>query len=269
MRTAETQAPQVRKVIKMKYYCLTDKGSVRSTNEDFVFASDQSVGSLGNLFIVADGMGGEAAGDYASEFAVKKVVELLRKTDSDFLKEDGVASLIRDAISEANWELFDKARTDALKKGMGTTLVVATFLDGHLHVANIGDSRLYVQRGSNIFQITLDHSYVQEMVRNGEITEEAAKNHKYKSRITRAVGVETMVHADFFDVPVGDLDRVLMCTDGLTNMVDDDEISSVLSNGEEPGAQAKTLLDKALAAGGRDNITITVIDPRAGEETRC
>ena len=269
MRTAATQAAQVRKVIKRKYYCLTDKGSVRSTNEDFVFASDQSVGSLGNLFIVADGMGGEAAGDYASEFAVKKVVELLRKTDSDFLKEDGVASLIRDAISEANWELFDKARTDASKKGMGTTLVVATFLDGHLHVANIGDSRLYVQRGSNIFQITLDHSYVQEMVRNGEITEEAAKNHKYKSRITRAVGVETMVHADFFDVPVGDLDRVLMCTDGLTNMVDDDEISSVLSNGEEPSAQAKTLLDKALAAGGRDNITITVIDPRAGEETRC
>jgi len=253
----------------MKYYCLTDKGMVRPANEDFVFASDRSVGSLGNLFIVADGMGGEAAGDYASEFTVKKIVELLRKTDAEFLKQDGVASLIRDAISEANWQLFEKARSDASKKGMGTTLVVATFLDGHLHVANIGDSRLYVQRGNNIYQITLDHSYVQEMVRNGEISEEAAKNHKYKSRITRAVGVETMVHADFFDVPVADLDRVLMCTDGLTNMVDDQQISSLLSNGSDLESQAKALLEMALAAGGPDNITITLIDPRAGEEKKC
>ena len=251
----------------MNFYCLTDKGKVRTTNEDFAFASDKSVGSLGNLFIIADGMGGEKAGDYASEYAVKKVVELLRSGDEEFLRTDGVVAMIRDAISEANWQLFETARTDATKAGMGTTMVCATFLDGHLHVSNVGDSRLYVQRGENLYQITLDHSYVQEMVRNGEITEEAAKHHKYRSRITRAVGAESMVHVDFFHVPVGAVDRVLMCTDGLTNMVPDTDIRAVLSEDTAPKQQAETLLGKALEAGGKDNITIIVIDPKKDEET--
>ncbi|MGN0269442.1 MAG: Stp1/IreP family PP2C-type Ser/Thr phosphatase [Candidatus Weimeria sp.] len=250
----------------MYFYCLTDKGKVRTTNEDFAFASDKSVGSLGNLFIVADGMGGENAGDYASEFAVKKVVELLRSGEEEFIGKDEVVEQIRDSISEANWQLFEIARRDATKAGMGTTMVCATFLDGHLHVSNVGDSRLYVQRGKNLFQITLDHSYVQEMVRNGEITEEAAKHHKYKSRITRAVGAESMVKVDFFDIPVDDIDRVLMCTDGLTNMVSDEEISRVLSKDISPKQQAQTLLTKALDAGGKDNVTIIVIDPKKDEE---
>lgn len=250
----------------MYFYCLTDKGKVRTTNEDFAFASDKSVGSLGNLFIVADGMGGENAGDYASEFAVKKVVELLRSGEEEFIGKDEVVEQIRDSISEANWQLFEIARRDATKAGMGTTMVCATFLDGHLHVSNVGDSRLYVQRGKNLFQITLDHSYVQEMVRNGEITEEAAKHHKYKSRITRAVGAESMVKVDFFDIPVDDIDRVLMCTDGLTNMVSDEEISKVLSKDISPKQQAQTLLTKALDAGGKDNVTIIVIDPKKDEE---
>ena len=251
----------------MYFYCLTDKGKVRTTNEDFAFASDKSVGSLGNLFIVADGMGGENAGDYASEFAVKKVVELLRSGEEEFIGKDEVVEQIRDSISEANWQLFEIARRDATKAGMGTTMVCATFLDGHLHVSNVGDSRLYVQRGKNLFQITLDHSYVQEMVRNGEITEEAAKHHKYKSRITRAVGAESMVKVDFFDIPVDDIDRVLMCTDGLTNMVSDEEISRVLSKDISPKQQAQTLLTKALDAGGKDNVTIIVIDPKKDEES--
>ena len=250
----------------MYFYCLTDKGKLRTTNEDFAFASDKSIGSLGNLFIVADGMGGENAGDYASEFAVKKVVELLRSGEEEFIGKDEVVEQIRDAISETNWQLFETARRDATKAGMGTTMVCATFLDGHLHVSNVGDSRLYVQRGNNLFQITLDHSYVQEMVRNGEITEEAAKHHKYKSRITRAVGAESMVKTDFFDIPVDDIDRVLMCTDGLTNMVPDEEISAVLSENVSPKQQAKTLLTKALDAGGKDNVTIIVIDPKKDEE---
>ena len=250
----------------MYFYCLTDKGKVRTTNEDFAFASDKSVGSLGNLFIVADGMGGENAGDYASEFAVKKVVELLRSGEEEFIGKDEVVEQIRDSISEANWQLFEIARRDATKAGMGTTMVCATFLDGHLHVSSVGDSRLYVQRGKNLFQITLDHSYVQEMVRNGEITEEAAKHHKYKSRITRAVGAESMVKVDFFDIPVDDIDRVLMCTDGLTNMVSDEEISRVLSKDISPKQQAQTLLTKALDAGGKDNVTIIVIDPKKDEE---
>ena len=250
----------------MYFYCLTDKGKVRTTNEDFAFASDKSVGSLGNLFIVADGMGGENAGDYASEFAVKKVVELLRSGEEEFIGKDEVVEQIRDSISEANWQLFEIARRDATKAGMGTTMVCSTFLDGHLHVSNVGDSRLYVQRGKNLFQITLDHSYVQEMVRNGEITGEAAKHHKYKSRITRAVGAESMVKVDFFDIPVDDIDRVLMCTDGLTNMVSDEEISRVLSKDISPKQQAQTLLTKALDAGGKDNVTIIVIDPKKDEE---
>ena len=250
----------------MYFYCLTDKGKLRTTNEDFAFASDKSVGSLGNLFIVADGMGGENAGDYASEFAVKKVVELLRSGEEEFIGKDEVVEQIRDSISEANWQLFEIARRDATKAGMGTTMVCATFLDGHLHVSNVGDSRLYVQRGKNLFQITLDHSYVQEMVRNGEITEEAAKHHKYKSRITRAVGAESMVKVDFFDIPVDDIDSVLMCTDGLTNMVSDEEISRVLSKDISPKQQAQTLLTKALDAGGKDNVTIIVIDPKKDEE---
>ena len=248
----------------MNFYCLTDKGKVRTTNEDFAFASDKSVGSLGNLFIIADGMGGEKAGDYASEYAVKKVVELLRSGDEEFLRTDGVVAMIRDAISEANWQLFETARTDATKAGMGTTMVCATFLDGHLHVSNVGDSRLYVQRGENLYQITLDHSYVQEMVRNGEITEEAAKHHKYRSRITRAVGAESMVHVDFFDVPVGDVDRVLMCTDGLTNMVPEDMIFRIVKEKGSLEEAARELVDEANRSGGSDNISVILAAPDVG-----
>ncbi len=253
----------------MEFYCLTDKGRVRKANEDFVFASDHAVGPLKDLFLVADGMGGEKAGDYASEYTVRKVVDVLRGKTEEELQQDGVVTLLRDAITVANWKLHETAQSDEEKRGMGTTLVAATTIDGRLHVANVGDSRLYILSDSRLRQITLDHSYVQEMVRRGEMTEEMAATHKFKNRITRAIGAESMVRVDFFDADLCGVERILLCSDGLTNMVGDTRIESVLNDGSTPQKQAELLLEEALENGGVDNVTLLIIDPTESEESIC
>ena len=171
----------------------TDKGLKRKLNQDYVFTADRPVGKLPNLYLVADGMGGHKAGGFASKYAVDTIVEKVNSC-----KEAEIFSILYQAIIEANYRIRRKAAEDDSMAGMGTTLVAATIIDDVLHVANVGDSRLYVI-DEGIRQITIDHSYVEEMVRMGGINREQARNHKDKNIITRAVGAQPNVNPDFFD----------------------------------------------------------------------
>ena len=190
----------------MKTYSITDTGALREMNQDYFFASDDPVGNLPNLYIVADGMGGHKAGDYASRYTTQRVVASVSRDPG----EEPV-SIIKEAINTANKILIEEAAEDESKQGMGTTLVVATIIDGKLYVANVGDSRLYIVN-DNIRQVTRDHSLVAEMVRLGEVDVAAAREHPDKNIITRAIGAKENVEADFFEVELQEGDRIVIQT---------------------------------------------------------
>ena len=244
----------------MNYSVLTDIGRARSQNQDAVFATDEAVGSLPNLFVVADGMGGHKAGEYASNQAIALVK---REVASD--TESEPVQIINQGITTANNSIYEEAAQDATKSGMGTTMVVATIFDHHMCVGNVGDSRLYVYREGQLQQITQDHSVVGEMVRKGEMPKEQARNHPKRNLITRAVGAEKEIRVDFFDETLADGDLVLMCTDGVTSMVEEKQIEEVLASGVSLQEKANRLVELANDNGGRDNITIIIIEPFSDE----
>lgn len=239
----------------MKTFSVTDAGVVREVNQDYYFSSDTAVGNLPNLFIVADGMGGHKAGDYASRYTIERVVASVSRNTG----EEPIA-IMKEAINKANELLVAESREDESKSGMGTTLVIGTIIGNKLFVANIGDSRLYVV-GQNMRQITRDHSLVDEMVRLGEINADEARVHPDKNIITRAVGTSDHVEADFFEVEITVDDTILLCTDGLTNMVRDDEILDIIKKYDNAQAATMQLVKEANANGGRDNITVMIIKP--------
>lgn len=233
-------------------------------NQDYVFASEDPVGNLPNLFVVADGMGGHNAGDYASSHAVGILVDEIRE-DADF----NPVKVIRHAIESANTEIFEQAQNDEKLKGMGTTMVVMTIVGNYAYVANVGDSRLYEIK-EQIQQVTRDHSLVQEMVRMGEITADEARNHPDKNIITRALGAEKTVDIDFFDLKLETVSRILMCSDGLSNMVSDSRIEEIVSGSEEElNRKGEILIDEANRNGGRDNIAIILVEPFTNEVEKC
>ena len=237
----------------MKVFSATDTGLVRQVNQDFIFTSEGAVGNLPNLFVVADGMGGHNAGDFASRYGVSVLVESVRK-DRTF----NPVKILRNAIEAANREILAQASIDPAMAGMGTTTVVCTVVGGYAYVANVGDSRLYMA-GDELTQITQDHSLVAEMVRLGEITPEEGRNHPDKNIITRAVGTSEQVKIDFFDFSLEPGSRILMCSDGLTNMVSEKRIMSILK-GKRSETKVKKLIDEANANGGRDNIAVILIE---------
>lgn len=248
----------------MRIYSATDVGQKRKMNQDYVFASADPVGNLPNLFVVADGMGGHNAGDYASSHAVKTVVEEIRK-DADL----NPVKVIRHAIESANTEIVSQAQRDEMLRGMGTTMVVSTIMGNYAYVANVGDSRLYVIN-KQIQQITKDHSLVQEMVRMGEINAEQARNHPDKNIITRALGAERTVDIDFFDLKLETGSVILMCSDGLSNMVEDSQIENIISDTDKDlEERGRILISEANRNGGKDNIAIVLIEPFANEVERC
>ena len=248
----------------MKVYSATDVGQKRKMNQDYVFTSEDAVGNLPNLFVVADGMGGHNAGDFASSHAVEILVDEIRK-DADY----NPVKVIRHAIETANTEIIEQAQKDEGLRGMGTTMVVSTIVGQYAYVANVGDSRLYVVQGQ-IQQITKDHSLVQEMVRLGEISPEEARNHRDKNIITRALGAEKTVDIDFFDLKLEAGDTILMCSDGLSNMVDDRKLEEIILDSEmELTEKGKTLIREANLNGGKDNIAIILIEPFTNEVEKC
>ena len=223
----------------MKTYSATDVGMVRKVNQDYVYVSEKPLGSLPNLFVVADGMGGHQAGDYASKFTVEVVSKVLRRTNGE----------------------------DERLKGMGTTIVAATIVNNMMYFANVGDSRLYLIN-QGIVQLTKDHSLVEEMVRLGGIKPEEARNHPDKNIITRAIGAKEDVEADFYEHRLKKGDIIVMCTDGLTNMVEDEEIFHLVQGSRDIVEAAETLIDTAKENGGTDNIGIILIEPEMGEVSK-
>ena len=248
----------------MRIYSATDVGQKRKMNQDYVFVSEGPVGNLPNLFTVADGMGGHNAGDYASSHAVRILVDEIRE-DADY----NPVKVIRHAIEAANTEIRNRAQEDENLRGMGTTMVVATIVDQYAYVANVGDSRLYVIQ-DGIHQITRDHSLVQEMVRMGEITAEEARNHPDKNIITRALGAERTVDIDFFDLKLEPDSTILMCSDGLSNMVEDSKLEEIiLDQTEELPKKGEKLLKEANQNGGKDNIAVILVEPFTNEVEKC
>ncbi|MCR4763180.1 MAG: Stp1/IreP family PP2C-type Ser/Thr phosphatase [Lachnospiraceae bacterium] len=244
----------------LKAFSITDIGRKRKLNQDYVFTSVERVGNLSNVFIVADGMGGHKAGDYASRFTVETVVEEIASS-----YERNPEVILGDAIDAANRKLRMKAAEDERLFGMGTTFVASTILGGTLKVANVGDSRAYLIRDGAISQITRDHSLVEEMVRMGGIDRETARRHVDKNIITRAVGATEKVDVDYFEIPLKKGDLILMCSDGLTNMVSDEDILSIVTRRENLVKKARTLIDTANENGGRDNIAVVLVEPYADE----
>ena len=242
----------------MKSYCLTDVGVKRNMNQDFVYASDQPVGPLSNLYIVADGMGGHAAGDLASRLAVETMVDYIENS-----QQRKPVRLLDEALQAANRAVYERSLTDRSLNGMGTTLVGCTLMRDCLYVINVGDSRLYIASQS-MLQITKDHSLVEEMVRAGQLTREKARNHPEKNVITRAVGMKDRVRADLFDVDIRPEELILLCSDGLTNMVPDQEILSILHSSGSLRKTGTALVDTANENGGSDNISVILISQEGG-----
>jgi protein phosphatase len=243
----------------MESYCQTDVGLKRNNNQDFVYASDQKVGALNCLWIVADGMGGHAAGDIASRLCVETMIDTISNS-----KQEGPVRILAEAIRSANEAVCEKARSTPDLEGMGTTVVAATVDDGCLYIANVGDSRLYLIDDERIEQITHDHSLVEEMVRAGELRREDARLHPDKNVITRAVGVKSSVAIDFFDVALNRGDRFLICSDGLTNMVPEDMIFRIVKEKGSLEEAARELVDEANRSGGSDNISVILAAPDVG-----
>lgn len=239
----------------MKIFSVTDMGRKRQVNQDYVFTSTEKIGNLPNLFVVADGMGGHNAGDFASKFTVEAVVKFIEQMNEQDPKE-----ILRTAIVKANEALNLKAKESAELDGMGTTLVVATINKDKLLVANVGDSRLYLLN-EQITQITADHSLVAEMVRLGEIDKNIARIHPDKNIITRAIGVGSDVKIDFFEVDLRKGDSILMCSDGLTNMIEDEEIKFIIQNKKDISEKGNELIRIANVNGGQDNIAVIIIEP--------
>ena len=244
----------------MKACALTDTGRVRTANQDYVYASVEPVGSLPNLFVVADGMGGHQAGDYASRYIVENLVSYLQSTE-----KSQIVPLLREAILKVNTMLYHEAKEKPEFSGMGTTLVAAVADENTLYVANVGDSRLYLVR-DRIRQVTRDHSYVEELVSLGRL-ERGSKDYKDKKNIiTRAVGTEDKLLVDFFEVGLEPGDYILMCSDGLSNMLEDAEMEEIIGSDLELQEKAEKLITVANDNGGKDNIAVVLVDPQIGRD---
>ncbi len=242
-------------------FSITDIGKRRKLNQDYVFVSVSPIGALPNLFIVADGMGGHNAGDYASKYTVEMIERQIRESE---LREP--VSILDEAICRANDYIRSMAREDIHLSGMGTTVVAATLEQAGLQVANVGDSRLYIANEKEIRQITRDHSLVEEMVRMGGIDRVTARSHPDRNIITRAIGALDTVEADFFQVDLYPGDIILLCSDGLTNMLEDEEIRRIVTGTGSLSEKGKQLVCAANDNGGRDNIAVILINPFADQD---
>lgn len=253
--------------MKIKAYALSDVGMRRERNEDS-YLTNEDIG----LFMVADGMGGHVGGEHASRAAVSTIDESVRgnlegkdiselEDDAIFLTNFGdneVRDQLRDAIQTASHKIFEEAKNDPRLRGMGTTCVVLLVRNGRVYIANVGDSRAYLVRNGKISQLTMDHSLVGEQLRAGVISQDAAKEHRLKNIITRSVGFQDEVEIDVMAKIPHEGDTFLLCSDGLTNMLEDSEILGVIAQ-NPPKESCQILIDTANTRGGDDNITVVLV----------
>lgn len=241
----------------MKAYGVTHVGMVRSANQD-MFLTEQLSATTG-LAIVCDGMGGPGGGQIASDIAVKTLAKVIREGHEQAQSEKDWKELIQTAVRKANGEIFKYAAHEQELTGMGTTMVLAIYGKEKALVANIGDSRAYVTNGGHIDQVTKDHSVVQQMVDEGQLTKFEAKVHPKKNIITRALGVDLLCEADFFEVTLEQGDYLLLCSDGLTGYVDENELAFELSVCDKPEEVLDKFVLMANERGGSDNITAVLV----------
>lgn len=235
-------------------YGKTDIGMVRNMNQDTIFFSDKSIGNLPNLYIVADGMGGHRAGDYASAHAVSWFIEYVKQC-----QYVNPITILKTGISKVNDMLLKQASEHSELRGMGTTFVAAVITDDKMYVANIGDSRLYVI-GEEAKQITLDHSLVEELIRTGQLDRRRVRFHPERNIITRALGTGKEAVPDFFEIVLRKNEKVLLCTDGLTNMIEDDEIRDIVVQKQFIDRICDQLIERANYYGGKDNIGVVIVE---------
>ena len=240
-------------------YGRTDIGKVRPKNEDSIYVSNEPIGKLGNLYIVADGMGGHRAGQVASNTAIEAFLAYLNKYQPDSTEEP--LDMLIGCINMANDAVYKLGRMYDEYSEMGTTFIAATIEGSNMFVAHVGDSRLYKISDNKIEQITNDHSLVAEMVRAGQLTEEEARVHPQRNCITRAVGTDSSVVSDGLIVRVKENDTILICSDGLSTMLEDDEICNLATaKGFSVEERADMLISAANNNGGCDNISVVIID---------
>lgn len=240
----------------MRIAAKTDKGNVRDSNQDAYAVgefSDEVVWS-----VVCDGMGGAAGGNIASALAVKVISDKINASYREQMRDSSIKNMLDSALTAANIEVFDFAEAQPDLRGMGTTVVCAIVRDNQAYIAHAGDSRAYVINNGGMRQITTDHSMVQDLLSRGKITAEQAEHHPNKNIITRAVGVDKGIEIDFEQIDLKDDDTLLICTDGLSNYVSNDEMLELMSDGKHY-AFADRLVKKANENGGGDNITVVVI----------
>jgi serine/threonine protein phosphatase PrpC len=239
-------------VIRGRAGASTHVGQVRTGNEDAYVV-------LEGLYVVADGMGGHSAGEVASAIAVRTLAEIHMSANPGMTTPEQVA----EAISTANTAIFHESLDDSEKAGMGTTLTALVVTDPKAHqivIANIGDSRTYRWRDGQLQQVTVDHSHVQTLVERGAISAAEARTHYQRNIVLRALGIDSSIDIDLFPIEVRHGDRFILCSDGLVDEADDSEIENEVRLGSEPQQLADSLVDLANAHGGRDNITVVVVD---------
>lgn len=235
----------------------TSRGRIREINQDFYYISD---GLDYPLFIIADGMGGHKAGEVASKMAVEIISSTLERDISKLkLKDDYIVKSIKDSIWRANEEIYKKAQESQECHGMGTTVTLAWDIRDKIYIGHVGDSRAYILRNKELVQITEDHSLVEELIKNGSISREEARYHPQKNVITRAVGTSEDIRVDIIVKEKLEGDILLLCTDGLTNMLNDEEIKELLLVNEDIQKACDYLVQRSNDKGGFDNISVVAI----------
>ena len=245
----------------MEFSYLTDPGQVRDHNEDSVTIVKNASGEI--LMAVADGMGGHKGGEIASSIAITHIGKRFVDTSSVGNKEEAI-NFLKEIVSEANMLLYKYTEDNPESVGMGTTLVMALLTKEFLLFGNIGDSSGFVIKDGKLYKITNDHTLVNLLVKSGEITEEEAKDHLRKNVLMRALGANISVEMDVFDVE-RDVSAILLCSDGLTNMLDSNQIESVLNSDIDIDAKVQKLINKANNRGGTDNISVAYLKKEENE----
>jgi PPM family protein phosphatase len=237
----------------LRIHCgaLTDQGKVRNSNEDYFIAEVQS-----KLFLVADGMGGHAAGEIASRMTAEKIEAVITGED----RESGMEDLLLRAVREANSIVYESQKITIQYRGMGSTLTVLTFSSDRHYVAHVGDSRAYLLRGTTLTQLTQDHSLVWPLYQSGVITKDEISRNPRKNLITRSIGTQPQVEAELHSGPALEGDIYILCSDGLTDVLSDDDIGRILLNeGKDPQQLSELLVEAAILGGGPDNVTVVVV----------
>jgi PPM family protein phosphatase len=259
--------------LKLRVFGRTDVGQIREHNEDNFLVADltrktrslmegdreQPVGDRGTLLGVCDGMGGAAAGEVASQLAVDIIYEKLVQGEA-LLDHDDLARRLVQAVEEAGIRIFNEARADRTRRGMGTTATIAALMDARLFVAQVGDSRAYVMRGDKFTQVSRDQSLVNQLIEAGQLTEEEAETFEHNNIILQALGTAETVQVDLTYVDLCKGDRLLVCSDGLSGMIRGEEMREVLLSSRDSLEACRELTDRANRAGGHDNITVIVAE---------